>query len=159
MPTQTRHLEVKQVEGWPERVPVTIHPPHYNLNDRVWLVYSRDLIGDYQFYVGEVTIASIMQTRRNALKPGDYNYYRYVFRYQISDAKGQKFLDESEYDTWVSERQLFSTKDEAIIHMRGALLFTLEQDKKRHAKYLAITNDAIQRVKDNTIELRYSPLK
>lgn len=158
MPTisVTRKITVNISAGWPEEIPITIYPPHYNLNDRVWLVYVRDLIGSYRVYIGEVVIAAVRQDKRLAGANG--RAWRYAYNYMVTTPKGSSISGDS-WDNWVFERQLFNTKEQAIENMRGATLFVLQQDRKRHSKYLAVTDATIQQVKDTTTELTYARIE
>ncbi len=151
----TKKVSIDQSAGWPEELPVTIYPKHFNLSDRVWLVYVRDMLGDYNVYIGEVVVAGVRREKHLAGANG--SLWRYAYYYTVTNAKGNKVL--SEYEQWVPEKQVFATKEEALTNMRGATLFVLEQDRKRHSKNLAVTEATIQRVKDSTIELTYASIE
>lgn len=150
----TTKIEVDQHIGWPQELPVTIYPKHYNLNDKIWLVYVRDRIGSYDIFVGEVIVTGVRMERRLAAHSG--SLWRYAYYYTIDSRKGNKIFDE-----WreVADYQVFNTKQEAVDNIRNVAIKRIEEDSKRHSKYLAISNNALQQLKDRAIELRYGSIE
>jgi hypothetical protein len=151
----TTKIDVKQSMGWPQDVPVTIRPKHYNLNDRVWLVYIRDNLSTYDYFVGEVTIAGVRQEKRMAGTNGIL--WRYEYWYMVTHKNGKELLGKW-WESEVREYQVFASKALALGHLREAALAKLDDDRKHKAKYLAIVDDTIQKVKDTTIELKYGSI-
>lgn len=150
--TSIMYIGVKQDVGLPQNIPVTIYPKHYNLNDAVWWVHAVNMVDHYNYYVGKVVVNGVRQVKMLAGANGIL--WRYVYEYQIVTVGGRDLSD-----TWVSERELFATKHDALQNMRGSLLYRLTEDRKQQSKRLAMIGATMQQVKDDIIELRYGGLE